>query len=139
MGRKVIMETGKNKRIAVIYDEKVDPQTGIRRLKKRIFRSSEEADLFLEYLENNKKELLQQGQEFPPITLGRFAKEWFNGEYALRVTPVTLKKSKYYLDKHILPNFNDRLLHEVTVIDIERLYVQKQKQQYSHEIQFMVF
>jgi integrase len=137
VAKKVIIETEKQERYAVIYDERQDPQTGKLHIKQKMFNSNEEADVFLESLGNVKEEVLNQitmdqaDKESTQIPFNQYAKEWFYGEHSHVVTANTFKVRQVLLDNHIAPYFRDMYLHEITKMDIIGLYNQKKRDGYS--------
>lgn len=84
----------------------------------------------------NKKDMsmqmdMEQNElELKSITLGEFSKVWFYEEYSRRVRPATVRMNQYHLEKHVLPHFNDKFLHEISATDIEKFYAKK-RERYS--------
>jgi len=137
MAKKVIIETGKQERYAVIFDERKDSQTGKLHIKQKMFNSSEEADAFLNELgssvedEHFQMTMEQKDKESNLIPFNQYAKEWFYNEHSYEVKPQTFKVKQVLLNKHIVPHFDDRYLHEITEQDISELYSQKEREGYS--------
>jgi integrase len=137
MAKKVIIETGKQERYAVIFDERKDLRTGEHHMKQKMFTSNEEADVFLEELGSVKKDVRnqitmeQKDKESTQVPFNQFAKEWFYGEHSHVVTAQTFKVRQVLLDKHIAPYFGDMYLHEITKMEIIGLYNQKKREGYS--------
>ncbi|WP_187119054.1 tyrosine-type recombinase/integrase [Bacillus marasmi] len=138
MAKKVIIETGKQERYAVIFDERKDPRTGRLHIKQMMFNSSEEADVFLEELGSVKEDVRNQmtldqkvEEENTQIPFNQFAKEWFYGEQSQLVTEQTFKVRQALLDKHIAPYFGDMYLYEITEKDVIGLFTEKMSEGYS--------
>lgn len=137
MAKKVIIETGKQERYGVIFDERKDAQTGKLHIKQKMFNSSEEADAFLEELgstkedERNRMIMDQEDKESTHVPFSQYAKEWFYDEHSYEVSPKTFKVKQVLLNKHILPYLGDMHLHEITEKDISGLYTQKERESYS--------
>ncbi len=136
MAKKVVIENGKNKNYAVIYDERLDPQTGLQHLKEKHFRTSREADDFLEKLGGQKgvqiqMTMEQKENESTKVPFNEYAKDWFYNEYVLVVTNQTFKVRQVLLEKHIVPYFGDKYIHEITGKEMNEYFAQKRREGYS--------
>ena len=109
MAKKVVIETGKKEKYAVIFDERKDPLTGELHIKQKFFNSNDEADVFLEDLGLVKEDvgiittLDKRDSQTTQIPFNQYAKEWFYDEHSHEVTPSTFKVRKVLLEKHIAP------------------------------------
>ena len=137
MAKKVIIENGLRTRYAVIYDEKLDSKTGKRYMKQKSFPTSEEADKFLDELVSDTSELSilmeteQKEQQATKVLFNEYVEDWFYGEYAHVIKHQTFKVRQALLNKHIVPYFGDKYLHEITEQEIAELFAQKDHEGYS--------
>ncbi|MBU9723642.1 MULTISPECIES: tyrosine-type recombinase/integrase [Bacillaceae] len=137
MAKKVIIEKGNKKSYAVIFGEGIDPQTGMYRLNQKGFRTSEEADEFIEQLGSIKEEMRidmvvdHKGEKSTKVPFSQYAKDWFYGEHAHMIATQTFKVRQALLEKHIVPYFGDMNLLDITEIEILELFNQKSREGYS--------
>jgi integrase len=137
MAKKVVIENEKKSSYAVIYDERIDSKTGKRYMKQNFFPTSEEADKFLDEFGSDTSELsffmetVPKEQLAKKILFNEFVEDWFYGEQAYVIKHQTYKVRQALLDKHIVPNFGDKYLHEITKQDIADLFAQKDHEGYS--------
>jgi integrase len=137
MAKKVVIENEKKTRYAVIYDERIDFKTGKRYMKQKFFPTSEEADNFLDELGNDTSELSIPMAAEPKkrltkkILFNEFVKDWFYWEQAHVIKHQTYKVRQALLNKHIVPYFGDKYLHEITEQEIAEFFAQKDHEGYS--------
>lgn len=137
MAKKVIIENGFRTEYPVIYDERLDSKTGKRYIKQKSFSTSEEADKFLDELGSDTSELSilmgteQKDQQATKVLFDEYVDEWFYGEHAQVVKHQTFKVRQALLNKHIVPYFGDKYLHEITEQEIAELFAQKDHEGYS--------
>lgn len=137
MIKKVVIENEKKTSYAVIYDERLDSKTGKRYMKQKSFPTSEEADKFLDELGSDKSELIilleteQKEQQATNVLFNEYVEEWFYGEHAYVIKHQTFKVRQVLLNKHIVPYFGDKYLHEITEQEIAELIAQKDCEGYS--------
>lgn len=139
MAKKVIIGKGKQKRYAVIYDEVIDLHTGIHHLKQKGFKTSEEADEFLEQLGSNDEiriEMDQKNDESKQVPFSKFAKDWFYREQAQMIAAQTFRVRQVQLEKHIVPYFSEKYLQEITDNDLVGFYAEKRQEGYTDRFIF---
>ncbi|OIJ16205.1 hypothetical protein BKP35_04295 [Anaerobacillus arseniciselenatis] len=137
MIKKVVIENEMKTSYAVIYDERLDSRTGKHYMKQKSFPTSEEADKFLDELGSDKSELSilleteQKGQQATKVLFNEYVEDWFYGEHAHVIKQTTFKVRQALLNKHIVPYFGDKYLHEITEQEIAELIAQKDREGYS--------
>ncbi|MBU9723643.1 MULTISPECIES: tyrosine-type recombinase/integrase [Bacillaceae] len=137
MIEKVVMENEKKTSYAVIYDERLDYRTGKHYMKQKSFPTSEEAEMFLEELGSDNRELSilmeteQKGQQATKVLFNEYVEDWFYGEHAHVIKLTTFKVRQALLNKHIVPFFGDKYLHEINEQEIAELIAQKDREGYS--------
>ncbi|KGX90054.1 MULTISPECIES: tyrosine-type recombinase/integrase [Pontibacillus] len=134
---KKVFENEKKTRYAVIYDVKIDPQTGKSYMKQKSFPTNEEADQFLEELGSDKSEISillgteQKEQQAKKVRFNEFLEDSFYGEQAHMISNQTFRVKQALLNKHIVPYFSGKYLHEITEQEIAELFAEKDREGYS--------
>lgn len=137
MVKKVIIETGSQDRYDAILDEEKDARTGKHYMNQKSFPTSEEADKFLDELGSDKCKLgilmgtEQKEQPVTKVLFTEYVEDWFYGEHAHVIKHETLKVRQVLLNKHIVPYFGDKYLHDITEQEVAELIAQKTREGYS--------
>ena len=126
---------GKKKRYQVRYDGPKD-LNGKRQQKQKSFTTSKEAKEFVSRLT-----LQVEAPQFPyanemdpsQVLFREYAENWFEVEYYQKVRATTFKTGRYFLEKHVLPYFGDKILSATTKEEIKDFYAQKKREGYAEK------
>lgn len=73
----------------------------------------------------------QKDQQATKVLFNEYVEVWFYGEHAHVISHQTFKVRQALLNKHIVPYFGDKYLHEITEKEIAELFAQKDHEGYS--------
>jgi integrase len=133
---------GDKRRITVRYDGEPNPETGERKQLQKTFKSIKEANEFIALITLGKNEqpypFLQvynqpKEEEHLQVPFKVYATNWFEVDYYQQVRANTFKTRRFYLEKHVIPFFNDKPLSSITADDIKGFYAQLKRDGYAEK------
>lgn len=133
---------GAKKKYIVRYDGEPDPVTGKRKQLQKSFKTQKEAKEFIALVTLRSKEQMYpflpmnsitQKHEHLQISFQEFARNWFEVDYYQQVRPNTFKTRRFYLEKHIIPFFNNKPLSLISKDDIKKFYSQLKREGYAQK------
>lgn len=129
---------GKKARYVVRYDGPRDPSTGERVQKQKSFKTSKEAEEFRSLVSLNSSQRtnfpfpnMEEQNMKESVPFHTYVENWFETDYYQQVRASTFKKGRFFLNKHIFPFFEDKMLDEITSKDIIQFYALKKKERYA--------